>query len=64
MKITDVPYADAQHPDVYRSYKLQFQAPSNVATFPWRVYVISDTFVGEEAAQEIEVRPSCPSSHL
>ena len=56
MKISDIPYADSAHPDVYRSYKLQFQAPPNVTAFPWRVYVISDSFVGEEGAQEITVR--------
>jgi len=56
MKITDVPYADVSQPDVYRSYKLQFQAPPNVTSFPWRVYIVSDTFVGEEVAQEITLR--------
>ncbi|THH32152.1 hypothetical protein EUX98_g2021 [Antrodiella citrinella] len=56
MKINDIPYADAAHPDIYRSYKLQFQAPPNVTSFPWRVYIVSDTFVGEEVAQEITLR--------
>ncbi|KAH8106334.1 DnaJ-domain-containing protein [Cristinia sonorae] len=56
MRITDIPYAEADKPEVYRSYKLQFQAPPNVMSFPWRVYVISDTFVGEEVAQEITLR--------
>ncbi|TCD69184.1 secretory subunit [Steccherinum ochraceum] len=56
MKITDIPYADPEHPDVYRSYKLQFQAPPNVMSFPWRVYIVSDTFVGEEVAEEITLR--------
>lgn len=55
MKISDVPYADAEHPDVYRSYKLQFQAPPNIQEFAWKVYVISDTFVGEEISRDITV---------
>lgn len=55
MKISDVPHADAKHPDVYRSYKLQFQAPPQVSTFTWKLYLISDTFVGEEVSQDITV---------
>ncbi|CAL1701925.1 unnamed protein product [Somion occarium] len=55
MKISDVPHADAKHPDVYRSYKLQFQAPPQVSTFTWKLYLISDTFVGEEVSQDITI---------
>ena len=55
MKITDVPHADSKHPDTYRSYKMQFQAPPQAALFAWKLHVISDTFVGEEVSQDIEV---------
>ena len=53
MKITDVPYTDSD----YRSYKLQFQAPQNVGLYTWRAYIVSDTFVGEEIARDVTVRP-------
>lgn len=55
MKITDVPHADSRHPDTYRSYKMQFQAPPQVATFTWKLHVVSDTFVGEEVSRDITV---------
>ena len=55
MRITDVPYADESHPDTYRSYKLQFQAPPNIQAFPWKLHLISDTFVGDEIIHDIVV---------
>ena len=39
----------------YRSYKLQFQAPNGVGLFTWKVYLVSDTFVGEEICEDIAV---------
>jgi len=56
MKITELPYATADQPDLYRSYKMQFQAPNQVATFPWKLYIISDTFVGEDIIHDIQLK--------
>ena len=61
MKITDVPHADSRHPDTYRSYKMQFQAPQNVGLFTWKVFVVSDTFVGDEAVRDITLKIDDPS---
>ncbi len=55
MKISDVPIANPNIPQDYRTYKLQFQAPPNIQTFSWKLCLISDTFVGEEAMQDISV---------
>lgn len=55
MKISDVPLANPNIPRDYRAYKLQFQAPPNVQTFSWKLYLISDTFVGEESVRDISV---------
>ena len=61
MKITDVPVADPQRGVDYRSYKIQFQAPQNVGLFTWKVYVVSDTFVGDEAVRDITLKIDDPS---
>lgn len=61
MKITDVPVADPQRGMDYRSYKIQFQAPQNVGLFTWKVFVISDTFVGDEAARDVTMKIEDPS---
>jgi translocation protein SEC63 len=55
MKISDVPVSSPEKERDYRSYKLQFQAPPNVGLFTWKVYLVSDTFVGEESCQGISV---------
>jgi len=56
-KITDVPFANlhAEHQRDYRSYKIQFQAPQNVGMFTWKIYLVSDTFVGEDVTKDIIV---------
>ena len=59
MKITDVPISDTSAERNYRAYKLQFQAPQQVATFSWKVHVISDTFISEEVVQDLVVRSTC-----
>ncbi|KAG1888747.1 translocation protein sec63 [Suillus subluteus] len=51
MKISDVPASSPGKERDYRSYKLQFQAPPNVGLFTWKVYLVSDTLVGEESCQ-------------
>jgi translocation protein SEC63 len=55
MKITDIPFADTTKSRDYRSYKLQFQAPPNAGMYTWKLYIVSDTFVGEEIEQNIIV---------
>ncbi|KAI0337570.1 DnaJ-domain-containing protein [Trametopsis cervina] len=56
MKVSEVPLANPALPQDYRTYKLQFQAPQNVQTFAWKLYLISDTFIGEEVSQDITLR--------
>jgi translocation protein SEC63 len=56
IKITDVPFSDASKTRNYRSYKLQFQAPPQAAVFTWKIYLVSDTFVGEEIEHNVTVR--------
>jgi preprotein translocase subunit Sec63 len=55
MKIADVPFSKPEQDRDYRSYKLQFQAPNGVGLFTWKVYLVSDTFVGEEICEDIAV---------
>ena len=55
LRITDLPLSDPTKERNFRMYKLQFQAPPNVAIYTWKVHVISDTFVGEEVIQDIIV---------
>ena len=50
-KISDVPFTDSD----YRMYKMQFQAPQNVGSFTWRVFVVSDTYVGDDTYQNVTV---------
>ncbi|KAI0329907.1 translocation protein sec63 [Cubamyces sp. BRFM 1775] len=61
MKISDIPVADPARGVDYRSYKIQFQAPQTVGLFTWKVFVVSDTFVGDEAAREITLKIDDPS---
>ena len=61
MKITDVPVADPQRGIDYRAYKIQFQAPQNVGLFTWKVVVLSDTFVGDEASRDVVLKIDDPS---
>ncbi|KAG1753320.1 translocation protein sec63 [Suillus lakei] len=56
MKISDVPVSSPGKERDYRSYKLQFQAPPNVGLFTWKVYLVSDTLVGEESCQDISLK--------
>jgi len=63
-KVTDVPYANpnAEHDRDYRSYKIQFQAPQNTGMFTWRIYLVSDTFVGEEVTKDIVLKIEEPTA--
>lgn len=56
MKISDIPLANSSVEKDYRSYKLQFQAPQQVQDLNWKLYIISDTFVGEEVVRDISLR--------
>ena len=51
-KVSDVPYTDSD----YRMYKMQFQAPPNVGPYTWRVFVVSDTYIGDDTYEDITVR--------
>ncbi|KAG6816910.1 hypothetical protein H0H87_001863 [Tephrocybe sp. NHM501043] len=56
MKITDIPFARPNHERDYRSYKIQFQAPQNVGVFPWRMQLVSDSFVHEDTSRDVILR--------
>ncbi|KAF5377761.1 hypothetical protein D9757_008081 [Collybiopsis confluens] len=57
MKITNVPFSDPSGTDRdYRAYKVQFQAPQGPGMYTWKIYLISDTFVGEEVSRNMTVR--------
>ncbi|KAF9649601.1 DnaJ-domain-containing protein [Thelephora ganbajun] len=48
-RVSDIPFTDSD----YRMYKTQFQAPPNVGSYTWRVFVVSDTYVGDDTYQDI-----------
>ncbi|KAJ7636042.1 Sec63 Brl domain-containing protein [Mycena polygramma] len=56
LKITDVPFRRTGDSTDFRAYKIQFQAPQNTGLLTWRVYVVSDSFVGEEPTREITMK--------
>ncbi|KAJ7090585.1 Sec63 Brl domain-containing protein [Mycena crocata] len=56
LKVTDVPFRRTGDSSDFRSYKIQFQAPQNTGLLTWRVYVVSDSFVGEESVQDIVMK--------
>lgn len=53
MRISDIPYADTESDRDYRTYKIQFQGPPSTGVFTWKLYVVSDTFVAEEASKDL-----------
>jgi translocation protein SEC63 len=55
MKVTDVPLAQSTRARDYRSYRLKFQAPPGTGLFTWRVIVVSDTYIGEDAVKDLQV---------
>lgn len=55
MKVTDVPFVDPTCPRDYRLYKIKFQAPPGTGLFTWRAIVVSDTYIGEDAAKDLQV---------
>ena len=60
-KFTDVPHASSTGPGSKfaggRLYKLQFQSPPNVGAYAFRAVFVSDTFVGDDLAMDLNVRP-------
>lgn len=50
-KVSDIPFTDSD----YRMYKMQFQAPPSVGSYTWRVFVVSDTYVGDDTYRDIKV---------
>ncbi|KAJ7918737.1 Sec63 Brl domain-containing protein [Mycena leptocephala] len=56
LKITDVPFRRTGDASDFRAYKIQFQAPQNTGLLTWRVYVVSDSFIGEEPTREITMK--------
>ncbi|KAF8164785.1 Sec63 Brl domain-containing protein [Crassisporium funariophilum] len=60
LKITDIPNSQPGSDRDYRSYKIQFQCPPNTGLFTWKVYVVSDTFVGEEPTTDIALKVEDP----
>ncbi|KAF7969129.1 hypothetical protein HWV62_28248 [Athelia sp. TMB] len=56
MKISDVPSSKPELDGDYRQYKIQFQAPGGVGLFTWKIYLVSDTFVGDEICQDIALK--------
>ncbi|KAJ7623440.1 Sec63 Brl domain-containing protein [Roridomyces roridus] len=46
LKITDVPFGG----------RIQFQAPQSVGLLTWRIYIVSDSFVGEEVSKDIVMK--------
>jgi len=56
MKISDIPFSNPDQDRNYRSYKLQFQAPQSTGMFTWKIYLVSDTFVGEEISRDIVLK--------
>jgi translocation protein SEC63 len=55
MKISDVPFSDVSNARNFRAYKLQFQAPQAVGMYTWKLYAVSDTFMGEDFVQDMVV---------
>lgn len=55
LKISDIPYSRPDSDRNYRAFKIQFQCPPSTGLFTWKIYVVSDTFVGEEARIDLAV---------
>ncbi|TFK45466.1 DnaJ-domain-containing protein [Heliocybe sulcata] len=56
MKISDIPFSDPAKARDYRMYRMQFQAPQGVGVYTWKVYVVSDTVVGQEIVRDVMVQ--------
>jgi len=56
LKLTDIPYDDPSKSRNYRTYKIQFQAPPQVGSYTWRLSIVSDTYVGEDAYRDLTLK--------
>ncbi|KAI0029685.1 Sec63 Brl domain-containing protein [Vararia minispora EC-137] len=56
MRITDVPFSDPSRPRNFRTYKMKFNGPQGTGVFPWRLVVLSDTFIGEDVSRDITLK--------
>ncbi|KAF9069774.1 DnaJ-domain-containing protein [Rhodocollybia butyracea] len=57
MKVTGVPFSNPNNGDRdYRAYKIQFQAPQGPGMYTWKIYLVSDTFVGEEVSKNMTLK--------
>jgi len=54
-KISEIPFKSGEGERDYRSFKIQFQGPPATGVFTWKVFVVSDTFVGEEVSKDVTV---------
>jgi translocation protein SEC63 len=62
LKISDIPYSRPNADRNYRAFKIQFQCPPNTGLFTWKIYIVSDTFAGEEAKIDIALKVEEPSA--
>ncbi|KAJ7743136.1 translocation protein sec63 [Mycena metata] len=56
LKISEVPFRRTGNSTDFRAYKIQFQAPQTTGLLTWRVYIVSDSFVGEEVTRDIVMK--------
>jgi len=57
IRISNIPlYDESRSPHNYRTYKMQFQAPPQVAVYPFTVHFVSDTFVGEDVTRDLKLQ--------
>jgi translocation protein SEC63 len=56
LKISDIPLSRAESDRNYRAFKIQFQAPQGTGMFTWKIHIVSDTFVGEDATRDITLK--------
>ncbi|KZO93774.1 DnaJ-domain-containing protein [Calocera viscosa TUFC12733] len=62
IRITNVPLSDESRPSHnYRTYKMQFQAPPQIAIYPFSVHIISDTYIGEDAIRDVKLQVVDPA---
>ncbi|EJU05983.1 hypothetical protein DACRYDRAFT_19320 [Dacryopinax primogenitus] len=62
IRITNIPLSDESRPSHnYRMYKIQFQAPPQVAIYPFTVHIMSDTYIGEDAVRDVKLQVVDPA---
>jgi len=60
-RISEIPYSQPDADRNFRSYKMQFQGPPSTGLFTWRLHVVSDTFVGEDASRDLQLKVEEPA---